>query len=198
MDKQEAMKALTDAKHTFRPCWSNDCARDGFEEGIDFAFGIVNKLDEPEKPTLTKEEAEWIEGLKEEQELRPFWTKYSMLYFITRCGFGYGFSYDHEGREIELKHYPHEVHAEKERLANAIFYGYEIEKEKLYTAVPNFITNSASKHDNYLNKSKSRGTFFFSDLDNVDGKYQTHFTQEELEKLNIWNNLAFEVEEVEE
>lgn len=111
-----------------------------YELAINYALYFAEQLDEPEKPVLTEEEAEWIEGLKDEQKRRPFWTKYSMLYFVTRAGFGYGFSYDNdlEDREVELEHYSHEIHVEKERLTNAILYGYEVEKEKLYTVeLPN-------------------------------------------------------------
>ena len=79
MNKQEAMKKLTDAKHIFRYCWSNDYARDGFEEGINFALETVNKLDDPEKPVLTKEEAKWIKKLK-----ARYISREDQLYIIAR------------------------------------------------------------------------------------------------------------------
>ncbi|QBX15899.1 DUF1642 domain-containing protein [Streptococcus equinus] len=142
-------------------------------------LALAYQLDEPEKPVLTEEEAEWVEGLKEEQERRPFWTKYSTLYFITRCGFGYGFSYDHKGREIELKHYPHEIHAEKERLANAILYGYEIEKEKLYEV---FLKRTGAQLGVCV----------------PHGEDKTQFTKVELQEYGFDNLDEYEVEEVEE
>ena len=135
MNKQEVIEKIEKEKSPFNS-WE-DLNRNN---ALDVALDIVEKLDEHEKPVLTEEEAEWVEGLKDEQKCRPFWTKYSMLYFVTRAGFGYGFSYDNdrENREVELKHYSHEIHAEKERLTNAILYGYEIEKKKLYTVeIPN-------------------------------------------------------------
>lgn len=140
MNKQEFQQKLKNMESVkdFTYTSAYDAHGKGFQEAKELALSYSESLDEPEKPVLSKEEAEWVEGLKEEQERRPFWTKYSLLYFITRCGFGYGFSYDRKDREIELKHYPHEIHAEKERLANAILYGYEVEKEKLYTVeIPN-------------------------------------------------------------
>lgn len=135
MNKQEVIEKIKKEKSPFNS-WE-DLNRNN---ALDVALDIVEKLDEQKKPVLTEEEAEWVEGLKDEQKRRPFWTKYSMLYFVTRAGFGYGFSYDNdrEDREVELEHYSHEIHAEKERLTNAILYGYEIEKKKLYTVeIPN-------------------------------------------------------------
>lgn len=135
MNKQEVIEKLEKEKSPFNS-WE-DLNRNN---ALDVALDIVEKLDEQKKPVLTEEEAKWVEGLKDEQKRRPFWTKYSMLYFVTRAGFGYGFSYDNdrENREVELEHYSHEIHAEKERLTNAILYGYEIEKKKLYTVeIPN-------------------------------------------------------------
>lgn len=135
MNKQEVIEKIEKEKSPFNS-WE-DLNRNN---ALDVALDIVEKLDEQKKPVLTEEEAEWVEGLKDEQKRRPFWTKYSMLYFVTRAGFGYGFSYDNdrEDREVELEHYSHEIHTEKERLTNAILYGYEIEKKKLYTVeIPN-------------------------------------------------------------
>ena len=135
MNKQEVIEKIKKEKSPFNS-WE-DLNRNN---ALDVALDIIEKLDEQKKPVLTEEEAEWVEGLKDEQKRRPFWTKYSMLYFVTRAGFGYGFSYDNdrEDREVELKHYSHVIHAEKERLTNAILYGYEIEKKKLYTVeIPN-------------------------------------------------------------
>lgn len=190
MNKQEAIEKIEKEKSNLN-AWE-DLTRN---RALDDALAIVRKLDEPEKPVLTKEEAEWVEGLKEEQERRPFWTKYSLLYFITRCGFGYGFSYDHKDREIELKHYPHEIHAEKERLANAILYGYEVEKEKLYTARLKLVTY---KLQGYINKIKESNALIVADSDKSNSLYQVHFTQAELEGLGVWDNPAFEIEEVAE
>lgn len=149
MNKQEVIEKIEKEKSPFNS-WE-DLNRNN---ALDVALDIVEKLDEQKKPVLTEEEAEWVEGLKDEQKRRPFWTKYSMLYFVTRAGFGYGFSYDNnrEDREVELEHYSHEIHAEKERLTNAILYGYEVEKEKLYTVeIPN--PNKIGNERNVLMKN---------------------------------------------
>lgn len=188
MNKQEFQQTIKNMK-----C-KKDCVymssfsvyQKGFEKAKELALLHSNSLDEPEKPVLTKAEAEWVEGLKEEQERRPFWTKYSALYFITRCGFGYGFSYDHNGREIELKHYPHETHVEKERLANAILYGYEIEKEKLYRA-----------------KNKQTGEYlcycfeFFHDKNSSSEDQRFTAEEKRWKELGYWGNDLYVFEEAE-
>lgn len=80
------------------------------------------------------------------------------------------------------------------KLALAWFYGYEVEKEKLYTAKLKIITNGGN---NYLNKHSDTERFTLSNLYTASGAYQTSFTQSELKKLNVWDNPAFEIEEVE-
>lgn len=195
MNKQEVIKELNAKKDKNENVFEIEDYDTGFKCGTREAYGnaiyIVKQLDEPEKPVLSKDEAEWVEGLKEEQERRPFWTKYSTLYFITRCGFGYGFSYDHKGREIELKHYPHEIHVEKERLVNAILYGYEIEKEKLYTAKLK-LTNEYLHYDEEYKKLHHYDVP--DDIANEIKGY--HFTEDDLVKYHIWGNNAYEVNEV--
>jgi hypothetical protein len=96
-------------------------------------------IEEPEKPVLTKEEAEWID------KLTDFYSLPDALYYITRCGccgYGHLFTFDFWGDTYEL---PvdngttyNETQRLKERLVNAVIYGYEVEKEKLYTVeIPN-------------------------------------------------------------
>ena len=190
MNKQEAIEKIEELKKYSCGALGDDW----ISLGIDKALNVVKQLDEPEKVVLTKEEAEWVEGLKKEQERRTFWTKYSMLYFITRCGFGYGFSYDHEDREVELKHYSHEVHAEKERLANAILYGYEIEEEKLYTV--KFANEDFGKM--YIGIFKKFNKLGISSLPLNNDEAKSWFTEDELKRFKFWNNPAFEVDEVKE
>ena len=179
MNKQEVIEKIKKEKSPFNS-WE-DLNRNN---ALDVALDIVEKLDEQKKPVLTEEEAEWIEGLKDEQKRRPFWTKYSMLYFVTRAGFGYGFSYDNdrEDREVELKHYSHEIHAEKERLANAILYGYEIEKKKLYTVeIPN--PNGGKYSRIYLGKYASGKVGLYNWVGYKSIEFADNWKQEEKAQL---------------
>lgn len=82
-----------------------------------------------------------------------------------------------------------------ETFAKAWIYGYEVEKEKLYTARLKLI--SVKKYS-YINKEKEKNRLFIYGLDTLNDMYQIHFTQAELEEINIWNNPAFEIKEVTE
>lgn len=183
MNKQEAIEKIEELKKYSCGALGDDW----INLGIDKALSVVKQIDEPEKVVLTKEEAEWVEGLKKEQERRTFWTKYSMLYFITRAGFGYGFSYDHKDREIELKHYSHEIHAEKERLANAILYGYEVEKEQLYRA-RHKLTGE------YLSQNYTK-TGYYHGLDHF---HILKLSKKDWEELGVLDDKWYEIEETEE
>ena len=78
--------------------------------------------------------------------------------------------------------------------ARAWLDGYELEKEKLYTAKLKLVTQNEK---GYLNKNCKDNDFFIDDLRVFSGEYQTRFTRSELEQLNIWDNPAFEIDEVE-
>lgn len=101
-------------------------------------LNIINQIDEPEKPLLSKEEAEWVDKLTNSNNLSD------SLYYITRCGFRYPFVFVDNGKIYKLsintkniKNYE-DLCKIKERLINAVIYGYEVKKEKLYTVeLPN-------------------------------------------------------------
>lgn len=102
----------------------------------DDVLDIINQLDEPEKPVLSKEEAEWLEHLK----LIGNFTH--CLYVITRQGWGCDFEFRSHGKKYKLscasENDGDENELTKNRLVNALIYGYEVEKEKLYTVeIPN-------------------------------------------------------------
>lgn len=78
--------------------------------------------------------------------------------------------------------------------ARAWLDGYEIEKEKLYKARLKITTN---KLKGYINKNTETVCLFFDNGDNGNSLYRTHFTRAELEELNVWDNPAFEIKEVE-
>lgn len=188
MNKQEAMKILTDTKHDYEFCWSNDF-RTGFFEGIDCSLKTIKQIDEPEKPILTKEEAEWLEHLK----LIGNFTY--CLYIITRQGWGYDFEFSSHGKKYKLscanKNDGDENELTKNRLVNALIYGYEVKKEKLYT-----VFQPATNEFLYTEPSGSLRS------DAVTWTYaaeteEYHFTQQKLEELNYWENPAFEIKEVE-
>lgn len=96
---------------------------------------IVNQIDEPEKPILSKEEAEWLERLKKAK------TFTNCLYVIARQGWGHDFEFYIHEEKYKLSYRDdndEDSEQTKNRLVNALIYGYEVEKEKLYTVeIPN-------------------------------------------------------------
>lgn len=137
---------------------------------------IVNQIDEPEKPVIPQFVAEHIEYHKSMNS--PMGDIFNR-HFI-----------DDKRVEIWLR----EALNAYDNLGKAWLFGYEVEKEKMYTAKLKLITNGGN---NYLNKRSDTERFTLSNLYTASGAYQTSFTQSELEELNVWDNPAFEIEEVE-
>lgn len=133
MNKQEAIDEIENAIPDFL---LNDYQR-GKEAGLSYALELVEELDEPEKVVVSKLEAEWLDKLKAYYRHRE-----DRLYVITRQGWGNDFCFSCHGEQIELSYEPYkwkeDIESVKRRLVNAILYGYEVEKEKLYTVeIPN-------------------------------------------------------------
>lgn len=78
--------------------------------------------------------------------------------------------------------------------ARAWLDGYEVEEEKLYTARLKVVTIKAA---GYLNRHNKNGSITIDTSYTAGGQYQVYFTRSELEELNVWDNPAFEIEEVE-
>ena len=144
-------------------------------------FNIINQINEPEKPVVPQFVADWYEENKEDIEYN--------LYKLCI-----------DFREQKLRADLHgwfndDNHKCIETLVKMKLYGYEVEKEKLYTARLKLI--SVKKYS-YINREKDEKELFISDSDGLTDVYQTHFTQAELEELDIWDNPVFEIEEVKE
>lgn len=168
---------------------------DGFISAREEEIVSVN---EPEKPILSKEEAEWFEGLIKFE--KPWGQSiYNTLYYITRQGYGYLFEYiDYDkGKKFTLNNriYPGELYPDdlKERFVKAVLYGYEIEKEKLYTV--KFSNEDFGKI--YIGIFKAVNKFGISSLPLNDDDIKAWFTEDELKRFKFWNNPAFEIKEVE-
>lgn len=158
----------------------------------DDVLDIINQLDEPEKPVLSKEEAEWLEHLK----LIGNFTH--CLYVITRQGWGCDFEFRSHGKKYKLscasENDGDENELTKNRLVNALIYGYEVEKEKLYTV--KFSNEDFGKI--YIGIFKAVNKFGISSLPLNDDDVKSWFTEDELERFKFWDNPAFEIEEVTE
>lgn len=166
---------------------------DGFISAREEEIVSVN---EPEKPILSKEEAEWLEGLIKFEKPRGQ-SIYNTLYYITRQGYGYLFEYiDYDkGKKITLNNriYPGELYPDdlKERFVKAVLYGYEVEKEKLYT-----VRLKATGEFIYFKKLFQCYNSGTSVKPVAHDNKEYHHAENVLKELLFWDNPAFEIKEV--
>lgn len=136
-------------------------------------IAIIEQIGEPEKPVIPQFVASWIEIYK----------KQGKTLYMAMDAVHYS---NHPCRDW--------FESNQETFARAWLDGYEVEKEKLYTARLKLVTQNK---EGYLNRNCKDNDFFIDDLRVFSGEYQTSFTRSELEELNVWDNPAFEIEEVE-
>lgn len=171
MNKQEALKKLEGIS---RPGCTRWVAYDDVKE-------LIEQIDEPEKPVVPQAVADWIEKCK------------TFKNFVVSLSFALNPS-TWEANRLSDECIEWLADAENQDIfARAWLDGYEVEKEKRYTAKLKIITNGGN---NYLNKHSDTERFTLSNLYTASGAYQTSFTQSELKKLNVWDNPAFEIEKV--
>ena len=169
------------------------------DEFIDVREKDIVSVNEPEKPVLSKEEAEWLEGLIKFVKSCGQ-SIYDTLYYITRQGYGYLFEYiDHDKDKsfiLSNRIYPRELYPDdlKERFVNALLYGYEVEKKKLYTV--KFSNEDFGK--TYVGIIKTANKIGISTVPKNDECSKCYFTKSELEEFKFWDNPAFEIKEVTE
>lgn len=161
------------------------------DEFIDVREEDIVSVNEPEKATLNEEEAEWLEQLK---KVKSF---LKCLYIITRQGWGHDFEFYIHEEKYKLSYRDdndEDSEQTKNRLVNALLYGYEIKKDKLYTV--KFSNEDFGKI--YIGVLKKVNKLGISSLPLNDDDVKSWFTEDELKRFNFWNNPAFEVEEVTE
>lgn len=159
------------------------------DEFIDVREEDIVSVNEPEKATLNEEEAEWLEQLK---KVKSF---LNCLYIITRQGWGHDFEFYIHEEKYKLSYRDdddEDSEQTKNRLVNALLYGYEIKKDKLYTV--KFSNEDFGKI--YIGVFKKVNKLGISSLPLNDDDVKSWFTEDELKRFNFWNNPAFEVEEV--
>ena len=197
MNKQEAIKKIDRTLSLPRPIGGYPY---DYEDGLRYAKEIINQINEPERVKLTKTQEDYLLGFgdiknKESED----WT--AALYYIIRVGWGYLFTTAPGAGNDEIPlnsdYYKKlsgnlDVDDLKTLLIKALVNGYEVEKEKLYTAKLKLITIS---YVNYINKRSGDGAIVLSDLNTASGNYQTSFSRSELEQLNVWDNPVFEIKE---
>lgn len=153
-----------------------------YEDGLRYAKRIINKIDEQKKPVIPQFVADWYENYKDEFE-------YYLKGFISKVDY----HINHNTKNQFYQWLGNPYNDPILTLVNMHQFGYEVEKEKLYTARLKVVTISCVK---YINRRSADGAIILGDLNAASGNYQTSFTQSELEELNVWDNPAFEIEEI--
>ena len=171
MNKQEFQQTIKNMK-----C-KKDCVymssfsvyQKGFEKAKELALLHSNSLDESEKPVVPQFVADWIEWCKK--------NKITLLGADTAiCNNKNISSLDASGWAMK----------NQETFAKAWLYGYEIEKEKLYTVeIP--IANSPLGYHYVLRKTISGEIIIDSFFTNNWGNYDyCQLTEEEIKKDHGW------------
>ncbi|HGF8425642.1 TPA: DUF1642 domain-containing protein [Enterococcus faecium] len=96
----------------------------GFREGMKISADMLEQLDEPQKPVVPKFVADWIELCKEKADL------------ISCLSGSYEYGVNQYKRITEDEDWLFEAD-HQELVARAWLYGYEVEKEPLYTVTIN-------------------------------------------------------------
>lgn len=145
------------------PVWSYMLRHNMLNENIDWVTeDVITDLLEKPKVKLPKFVAEYLEKCKEE-------------------GLKLGLAVGIEDCPVDIFPY---LLTNMETFARAWLDGYDIEKEKLYTA-------KLKLTDEYLAYDNDNVEYYFT-----DEEMASKFTEEEFKKMKFWDNPAFEVKEV--
>ena len=168
MNKQELINRLKEILTTPSEIEGYDFDY-GYDFGIERAITLSEQLDEPEKPVVPKYVADWIE-----------WCKKNNITFLGACT---AICDNKNIRSLDASGW---ATKNQETFAKAWFYGYEIEKEKLYTVeIP--IANSPLGYHYVLRKTTSGeiiiDSFFTNNWVNYD---YCQLTEAEITKDHWW------------
>ena len=176
--KMRVKKRLTDELARIKS-FSSDFYK-GEREGINFALYAIDSIDEPEKPVVPQYVADWYEGHKCTLE----WTLRQLGLDMMNGVFD----------DTEMKGWLNNSSNKPiQTIVNMHQFGYEVEKEKLYTA-------KLKSTDEYLHYDKETDKIHhlcaYGDMAKNSKHY--HFTKDTLLKYNAWENDFYDVNEVKE
>ena len=181
MNKQEFQQTIKNMKYK-KDCVymsSFEVFLKGFEKAKELALLHSSSLDEPEKPVVPQFVADWLEVCKDNLALS---LASSMNNIVARTN-------NQPDKTISW------IAKNSETFAKAWIYGYEVEKEKLYTVeIPN--PNSAGGKL-VLSKQQSTGRLILEMLNSdINKPKYLHLTEDEIKKDFGWAwQFAAEVEE---
>ncbi|MCY7156706.1 DUF1642 domain-containing protein [Streptococcus gallolyticus subsp. gallolyticus] len=167
MNKQQLIKNLGYVRYSD----TDDERYNYYNKGIDTAISFAKKLAEPEKPVVPQFIDTWIQGAK--------YNGYDLYEAMNNC-------------DVPNKT-DYWIQDNPETFAKAWLYGYEVEKEKLFTA-------KLKSTNEYLHYDKDyKEIHHFKVPDDVANQAEAyHFIEDDLIKYRAWENEAYDVKEVEE
>ena len=198
MNKQETIKKLESIKVI-----GNDAIAACYNESINAGITLMKKIDEPQKPVMPKFFDDWAKQVLEKRD------KFYAISLITRAGWGYGVDYE-LNYELNYDRSPSgtkellnwlvenegDDYPNKKKATEALLYGYEVEKEPLYTVTINLdlkyhlVVDEGDGNDEIITT--------LTTTDGVFG-YRYFLTEKEIKSAdeNLWK-FAVPVEEVAE
>lgn len=167
MNKQELINRLKELLTTPSEIEGYDFD-DGYDFGVEHAIALAEQLDEPEKPVVPKYVSDWIE-----------WCKKNKITLLGACTAIFN------NKNIRTLDASGWAWKNQETFAKAWFYGYEVEKEKLYTVeIPN--PNSAGGKT-VLSKQQSTGKLILEMLNSdINKPKYLHLTEAEIKEDFAW------------
>lgn len=141
----------------------------------------IVSVNEPEKPVVPQFVADWYEENKDDFE-------FNIYYYLC-------VAYHDNPSKLSKDIYQWFADSRNEpiqTLVNMHQFGYEVEKEKLYTV--KFANEDFGKI--YIGFLKRVNKLGVSSLPLNNGEVKSWFTEDELKRFKFWNNSAFEIEEV--
>lgn len=139
--------------------------------GLRFAQNTIKQIDEPKKAVVPQYIDTWIQGAE--------YNGFDLYEAMT----------DETPDKVSTW-----IVCNPETFAKAWLYGYEVEKEKLYTV--KFSNEDFGK--TYIGIIKTANKIGISTVPINDECSKCYFIKSELEEFKFWNNPAFEIKEVTE
>lgn len=180
MNKQELIDKLK--KQLTAPSEIDDTGFNKFYDlAINYAIYLAEQLDEPKRPAVPRYVADLYESIKDDFE--------DGVYEIC-----VQFYEDESESSTNLyRWFDRDDSKPIETLVKMKLFGYEVEKEKLYTAKLK-LTNEYLGYESQLN-----GLLHYKVPDSsAKGATAFHFTEDDLVKYHIWGNDTYKVREVED
>lgn len=182
MNKQEFQQKIKnmESPKNFTFISAQDAYERGFEEARGTALFNSCFLDEPEKPVVPQFVADWYEENKDDFE-----------YNLYRLCIDF---YERKLHEDLHEWFDNDKNKPIEVLVLMNKYGYEVKKEKLYSARFKLLDDV---EECYINQLINNKRLFLGNLDEND-YVKVFFTREELKDLGLWENVLIDTDEVED